>query len=176
MALVGLSLETWNCLTPTWQRCAPCARTIAPAPTRCKDADCAAWKGVLPWASGSMLAPRGELCNHAGFCAVWPKLRDYCTHVHEVPEDHSEFRNTRAKHVEAKIRNPALILRDSTDMWPDRIVERVKARTSTMHKPQQYFMELKDFEEKHGPAKPDQVVTKEFDGKTMRRSCHKAGG
>lgn len=138
-------------------------------------ADTKAWKNFLPWSSGTWKAPRGELCRvctyvfaHGGFSTLFPKMKDYANHVKKCPEDHAEFRDARAKYIDMKLQNPTLVLRDSKDLWPARIVTLVKSRDSKISKPQTYFMELERFEEKYGRAKPDIVVQKTFGGRTMR--------
>ena len=43
----------------------------------------------------------------------------------------------------------------------------IKARSSTLHKPRQFFMPLQRFVQKHGPPQADQVVTKTWNGQKM---------
>lgn len=159
-------------LTKTCSLCGNHSASPNPFPGH---SDTKAWGKCLPWSSGTVRQPRGELCrvcvyvyHHAGFSTLFPRLRDYIKHVRLNPEEHTEFRDTRNKYIQMKLADPKLVLRDSKDLWPARIITLVKTRESKMHKPQTWFMELSQFEAKHGKAKPELIITRTFQGQSMK--------
>lgn len=127
--------------------------------------DCRAWQRCLPWASGKLNEPRGDICRicqyvyvHGGFSLVYPKVRAYGKVIRDTPERHLEFMETRSRYVSMKIANPRMVLRSGQqDLYPERIIAMVKQRTSSLHKPKQYFMELDEFRAKYGAPQPSQV-------------------
>ena len=104
-------------LTKTCSLCGNHSASPNPFPGH---SDTKAWGKCLPWSSGTVRQPRGELCrvcvyayHHAGFSTLFPRLRDYIKHVRLNPEEHTEFRDTRNKYIQMKLADPKLVLRDS---------------------------------------------------------------
>ena len=59
--------------------------------------DVKAWGSTLPWGSGTLHKPRGEICRvclyvftHGGFKVIWPSIKEYIKRVKSHPEEHQE--------------------------------------------------------------------------------------
>lgn len=137
--------------------------------------DVAAWKKVLPWGSGTMIAPRGELCRicnyvfvNGGFTFLFDKIRDYIKHVKSHPEDSAEFLQARDLYIHRKTEQPGLQLKGSKELWPERIVRLQKEKQKSIHRPKQYLMELEEYIAKFGEPSPDRIETRTFDGEEIK--------
>lgn len=155
--------------------CSLCGNSSASETPFPDHSDVKAWGKCLPWGAGTRARPRRDVCRichyifcHGGFNVIYPKLRAYSKLIKNTPELHLEFMDSRAKYVTMKSENPRMILKGgSQELFPDRIVSMIKQRSSSLHKPKQFFMELEVFKQKHGQPDPSQVVKKVFNGKTM---------
>ena len=137
--------------------------------------DCQAWQGLLPWSQGTRLQPRGEICRvcyfvfgNAGFIFLYTKIRDFVKHLKQHPEDSTEFLTARETYIQRKLEQPSLQLKGTQELWPERIVNLHKQKSSSISKPKQFLMQLDKYTAKFGEPSPDMITSRTFGGKEVK--------
>ena len=100
-----------------------------------------------------------------GFGLNYGSLPKYKKAVDADPTLLQEFRQSRAKYVSMKLSNPSLYLSRTTEaLMPKRLVEATQLHADGMEAPQQYLMEIAEYEDKFGKPAPSDIVTQDFRG------------
>lgn len=139
------------------------------------DSVLSAWKGLLPWARGTLQKPVGEHCKlcvivwqQGGFEAEYGSEAKFFSTLNTMPTEHHCFMAIRNHAIKMKIADPNCKFRLET--VGGTIKEEVRTEMSTttgLKKPSSAFVELTVYEKDFGKAEPEQIIYEIIDGKRI---------